>query len=74
MPGAKNHYHSFLIRLWCTPSYEDIAWHIVLENPLTKQKHHFNSLTDSMAFLQKQMDSEEESTFTAPDSHRLDRQ
>lgn len=65
-------YHSFLIRMWCTHSHRDIAWHIVLENPLTEKRHSFSSLADAMVFLQKQIDSLEEATFTTPDSHNLD--
>jgi len=44
--------------MWCTQSYEDTVWYIVLENPSTGLKDVFDNLDDVMAFLQEQMDSE----------------
>jgi hypothetical protein len=62
MKKAQSPYHSYLLRLWCTSSYEQTIWHFSLEDPKTGTRHTFNSLADCMEFLEKKLSKSPEST------------
>lgn len=53
MKQKRPNYHSYLIRLWRSSDDETASWHIMLENPHTRERHSFATLGDMLAYLQQ---------------------
>jgi hypothetical protein len=61
MKKEQSDYHSYLLRLWCTNSYEQTIWHFSLENPETGTRHTFSSLAECVEFLEEKLSQSLES-------------
>lgn len=51
MKQNQRNYHSYLLRLWRSSNEESAAWHIMLENPHTGERHGFTGFPNLTAFL-----------------------
>ncbi len=58
MKQPESRYQSYLLRLWRAD--EEKAWRVMLEHVGTHERHGFADLAGLCAFLQKQMDDQEE--------------
>ena len=43
--------HSYLLRLWQTRETDHLIWHILLENPTTREVRSFNCTEELSTFL-----------------------
>jgi hypothetical protein len=55
MARDERDYHSYLLRLWRTTGMGGPAWHAMLENPHTGERHGFANLAELFTFLENKL-------------------
>lgn len=60
MTRQRRDYLSYLLRIWRTGNESDAVWRASIENPFNGERQAFASLQDLCAFLQIQIDTEED--------------